>query len=187
MATTEQIKIQFLELRNGPPERAIKFLMDQYGDTLYGIVLKIVREQNLAEEALQEGFVKIWKHLSEYQSEKASLFTWMLTIVRNTAIDLLRQENRHKNQNLNPGVYDSINHSVESQISDIGLMNKVNKLDPKYRELIDLIYIQGFTQQETADHLQMPIGTVKTRINAAIKMLRSMLATFFILLMNVFK
>lgn len=187
MTTSEQIRNQFLELRKGPSELAIKFLMDQYGDTLFGIVLKIVGEQQLAEEALQEGFVKVWKNLSEYQFEKASLFTWMLTIVRNTAIDLLRQENRHKNQNLSPGVYDSINHSVESQISDIGLMNKVNKLDPKYRELIDLIYIQGFTQQETADHLQMPIGTVKIRINAAIKMLRSMLATFFILLMNVFK
>lgn len=133
----------------------------------------------MAEEAIQEGFVKVWKNLAEYQSEKASLFTWMLTIVRNTALDLLRQENRHKNQNINPGVYDSINYSVESQISDIGLMNKVNKLDSKYKELIDLIYIQGYTQQEAADHLQMPLGTVKTRINAAIKMLRTMLATFF--------
>ncbi len=187
MATSEQILSRFLELRKQSGQESIKFLMDHYGDTLYGITLKIVQETELADDALQEGFVKVWKNSMEFNPEKASLFTWLLTIIRNTAIDILRQEKRHKNQNLDPGVYNTINYSVESQIQDVGLVNQINKLESKYKELIELIYIKGFTQQEASDLLNIPLGTVKTRVNAAIKILRSLLSTFFLMLMNLFR
>ncbi|MBK9222307.1 MAG: sigma-70 family RNA polymerase sigma factor [Saprospiraceae bacterium] len=187
MAKTDTILPQFLKLRNETPELALKLLMDHYGDTMYGVTLRILDEKSLADDALQEGFVKIWKNLTEFNPEIASLFTWMLTIIRNTAIDVARKEKNRKIQMLSPGVYDSISHSEENQISDSGLMQQINKLEPKYKELIDLIYLKGFTQQEVSDQLELPLGTVKTRINTAIKMLRTALSTFMLIVLRFFE
>ncbi len=183
MASQDTILPQFLELRSKDKDLALKFLMERYGDSMYGVVNRIVKDTNLAEDALQEGFIKIWKNISEFNPEKASLFTWMFTIVKNSAIDLMRRESNRKIQSLESGVYDNMSHSVESNISDVGLMNKLKQLDPKYQELIDLIYLKGYTQQEVADELKMPLGTVKTRINTAIKMLRNILAVIILLFM----
>ncbi|MGB4968793.1 MAG: sigma-70 family RNA polymerase sigma factor [Saprospiraceae bacterium] len=187
MAKTDTILPQFLKLRNETPELALKLLMDHYGDTMYGVTLRILDEKSLADDALQEGFVKIWKNLTEFNPEIASLFTWMLTIIRNTAIDIARKEKNRKIQMLSPSVYDSISHSEENQISDSGLMQQINKLEPKYKELIDLIYLKGFTQQEVSDQLELPLGTVKTRINTAIKMLRTALSTFMLIVLRFFE
>ena len=183
MASQEHILSQFLELRSKSHDLALKFLMDRYGDSMYGVVNRIVKDTNLADDALQEGFIKIWKNLSEFNPGRASLFTWMFTIVKNSAIDLTRRESNRKIQSLESGVYDNMSNSVEANISDVALMQKLKQLDPKYQELIDLIYLKGFTQQEVADHLNIPLGTVKTRINTAIKMLRNILAAIIILFM----
>ena len=96
MAKTDTILPQFLKLRNETPELALKLLMDYYGDTMYGVTLRILDEKSLADDALQEGFVKIWKNITEFNPEIASLFTWMLTIIRNTAIDVARKEKNRK-------------------------------------------------------------------------------------------
>jgi RNA polymerase sigma factor (sigma-70 family) len=77
---------QFLKLRSGSRDKALAFLMEHYGDALYGVASKIVGQQTLADDALQEGFIKIWKNIHDFNPEKASLYTWMFTIVRNTAI-----------------------------------------------------------------------------------------------------
>lgn len=187
MSKTDTILPQFLKLQAGQPDLALKLLMDHYGDTMFGICLRILEENSLAQDALQEGFVKIWKNIGDFNPDIASLFTWMLTIIRNTAIDIARREKNRKIQILSPGVYDNITYSEESQIADTGLMQQINKLEPKYKELIDLIYLKGFTQQEVSDKLNMPLGTVKTRINAAIKMLRTLLSTSFLLVLSFFK
>jgi RNA polymerase sigma factor (sigma-70 family) len=187
MVSQENILSNFLELRSRNRDLALKFLMERDGDSMYGVVFRIVNDSNLADDALQEGFIKIWKNISEFNPERASLFTWMFTIVKNTAIDLTRRESNRKIQSLDSGVYDSMSNSVEATISDVGLMQKLKQLDPKYQELIDLIYLKGYTQQEVADELNMPLGTVKTRINTAIKMLRNILAGLIILFMLLLK
>ena len=187
MASQDIIALQFLELRSKDRDLALKFLMERYGDSMYGVVNRIVKDTNLVDDALQEGFIKIWKNIGEFNPERASLFTWMFTIVKNTAIDLTRRESNRKIQSLDSGVYDTMSNSVEATISDVALIQKLKQLDPKYQELVDLIYLKGYTQQEVADELNMPLGTVKTRINAAIKMLRNILAgiiTLFMLLLK---
>ena len=131
--------------------------------------------------------IKIWKNISDFNPERASLFTWMFTIIKNSAIDLTRRESNRKIQSLDSGVYDSMSNSVEANISDVALIQKLKQLDPKYQELVDLIYLKGYTQQEVADELNMPLGTVKTRINAAIKMLRKILAGIIIFFMLLIK
>lgn len=181
MISQQSILSQFIELKSRDKDLALKFLMERYGDTMYGIVLRIVKEQNLVDDALQEGFIKIWRNIPEFNPEKASLYTWMFTIMKNTAIDLIRRESNRKIQSLDSGVYESMTYSVESNISDVGLIQRLKKLDPKYLELVELIYLKGYTQQEVSDALNMPLGTVKTRINTAIKMLRSILSTIIIL------
>ncbi|HMW40229.1 MAG: RNA polymerase sigma factor [Saprospiraceae bacterium] len=166
---------QFLSLRKSHPEQGLRLLMDQYGEAMYGVTSKILHNADAAEDSLQEGFIKIWRNLNEYNPERSSLFTWILTIIRNTAIDNLRKHGTRKIQSIDSDVYNDIKLSESMQITDPALMNKINTLDPKYRALIDLVYLQGYTQQEIADEFGIPLGTVKTRISTAIKMLRNIL------------
>lgn len=172
---SELITQQFLSLRNVSSEKALQLLMTHYGDTIYGVLGKILPKKELLEEAMQDGFVKIWRNLNDYQTEKGSLFTWLLTIFRNTAIDILRKETKRQIQSIDSSVYDSMKYSENTNVFDPALLEKIKLMDPKYRELVDLIYLQGFTQQEVSEQLNIPLGTVKTRISAGIKMLRDIL------------
>lgn len=182
-ANTEDILNQFLALRLNKPEKAIELLINQYGDVLNGIVSKILIKEEDCEEAIQQGFIKVWKNLNDYSPDKSSIYTWLLTIFRNTSIDILRKESKRKIQSLDTGVYNDMKFSVSTSIPDYGLMNKIDSLDPKYRQLIDLLYFQGYTQQEVADEFEIPIGTIKTRISTAIKMLRTILSILIVLLL----
>jgi RNA polymerase sigma factor (sigma-70 family) len=178
---------QFLKLRSGSRDKALAFLMEHYGDALYGVASKIVGQQTLADDALQEGFIKIWKNIHDFNPEKASLYTWMFTIVRNTAIDLLRRESKRKIQSIDQSVSDNMANSVEAKITDVGLEQKIKQLNPKYHEIIEMIYLKGYTQQEVSDILKLPLGTVKTRVNTALKILRNILAFLIILMLTLIK
>lgn len=125
---------------------------------------------------LQEAFVKIWKNIELYDASKGSIFTWMLNICRNTAIDETRSKNFRKeaqNQNVEDyvSVIDSQNR-VELKVDHIGLKEIVEKLKPEHRELIDKVYFKGYTHDEVSKELSIPLGTVKTRIRAAMQHMR---------------
>ena len=148
-------------------KQAISALYDQYGPALYGIVLKIVRSEMIAEDVLQEAFVKIWKKGHSYDPSKGTLFTWMLNITRNTAIDKLRtEESRNRIATNQQEVFS------ETPTDHIGLNTQVNKLEEKYRHVIDLIYFKGYTQEEVTEELNIPLGTVKSRVRIALRELR---------------
>jgi RNA polymerase sigma factor (sigma-70 family) len=156
-------------------KRAIAALYDAYAPALYGIILKIVKAEGPARDALQETFVKIWTKGSHYESSKGTLFTWMLNIARNTAIDKLRQTERaNKTAWRELGIQHSTNGhpSVELRVDYIGLQELVHDLDEKYREVIDLIYFKGYTQEEVTEELDIPLGTVKSRLRIALRELR---------------
>jgi RNA polymerase sigma factor (sigma-70 family) len=152
-------------------------LYDLYGSTLYGIVLRIVRQEDLAQDILQESFVKIWKNGPKYDSSKGTLFTWMLNICRNTAIDKTRSAN-YKRQSkihmIDQTVYNNVELSYEQKPDHIGLYQEVVKLEEKYREIIELVYFQGYTQQEVTEHLNIPLGTVKSRVRIGLRELRKL-------------
>ena len=150
-------------------------LYDRYSEVLYGIALKIVQSEEIASDVLQESFVKIWQNGPKYESKKGTLFTWMLNITRNTAIDKTRSsafKSRKKIQDLDNSVYNNKQLSEELNPEHIGLREIVEKLDEKYRNVIDLLYFQGFTQQEVMEELDIPLGTVKSRARIAIRELR---------------
>lgn len=158
-----------VRLANGD-HAVIADIYDAYSATLYGIVTKILHDEDEANDVLQDAFVNIWKYGKTFDAAKSSLFTWMLNIARNKAIDRLRKIKRSGEiQNVGENVYLFETGATSEQNTDtIGLSEMVAKLADDKRELIELAYFGGFTQQEVADKLNMPLGTVKTRMRAAI-------------------
>lgn len=156
-------------------ERIFALLYDHYSHALLGIILKIVKNEAEAENLLQDCFVKIWKNCHQYDSTKGRLFTWLLNIARNTALNFLRSAHLVEHveiQEADTPVYTN-KISVEiTNVNYIGVNETVQLLDPKLRQIIDLIYYLGYTQQEVSQKLNLPLGTVKTRTRMALKQMR---------------
>ncbi len=154
-------------------------LYDRYGAALYGVALRIVKRQVFAEEVVQDAFVKIWKNIDRYDSDKGRFFTWMYNITRNEAIDKKRsRENRYrdKTNSLDTTVYKDVPGSyTETKVDDIGVKNLLNSLDDESKVVLDMVYFQGYTHREVADETGKPLGTVKTKVRRALIKLRSVL------------
>lgn len=155
-------------------KQGIEILYDNYSAALYGVIQRIVVSDEIAEEVLQETFLKIWNNFAQYDSSKGRLFTWMVNICRNLAIDKVRSKdfvNQNKNQSIDNAVSLS-DHKTSFDPDLIGVRDIVKKLEPEYRQIIDLLYFKGYSQSEAAEKLNIPLGTVKTRSRAAIQRLR---------------
>ena len=157
---------------------AFSSLYDNYSNALYGVVMKIVRTDPPAEDVIQDAFIKIWKSLANYDSKKGTLFTWMLNVTRNTAIDRIRSSEYQKSKtsfdiDSHLGTADrTSNHNPT--MDHIGVNDLVNKLKSEHKEIIELAYFQGYTQTEIADKLNIPLGTVKTRVKLAMTHLKEL-------------
>lgn len=154
---------------------AFSYLYEHYSGALYTVITNIIPNEAQAADTLQEVFVKIWKQSASYDASKGRLFTWMLNIARNASIDVLRSKQWH-NQQQNQS-YDSLvhegQHTAEMHTDKIGLRKVVHQLKQEYKVLIELAYFEGFTQDEIAKAQGIPLGTVKTRMRAALQQLRS--------------
>lgn len=155
---------------------AAEALYDMYSASLYGVIARIVVDTALAEDVLQDTFVKIWNSFSGYSAEKGRLFTWMVNIARNLAIDKIRSKdfrNQGKNQELENAV-DFIDEQRNSVYKPelLGLKDLVETLKPEQKLILDLVYFKGYTHVEAADELGVPLGTIKTRLRMAMIQLR---------------
>ena len=160
-------------------EQAFSFLYDHYSKALFNIIFQIIPQQELAEDVLQEVFLKIWQNIQLYDQTKGRIYTWMLNIARNQSIDRTRSKdfnNRSKTTELSETVYNN-RRGVEAAIDDVGLKKTLSNLPEESRKLLELAYYQGYTQEEIAKMLNIPLGTVKTRIRATIIQLRKILST----------
>jgi len=170
----EKQLIQWLQQQD---KKAIEALYEQYSAALYGMLLRMTKDEMLAQDILQEVFVKVWKNGARYDSKKGKLFTWLINITRNTAINTL-QSKAHRNSQKNQSLQNLVDHSKNStliqqtNVNKIGLTGLVNQLEEKYRIIIELIYFQGYTQKEIEEHLDIPLGTVKSRLRIALRELR---------------
>ena len=167
--------VELLQHRNN---QAFTYLYDNYSNALYGIINQIVTDKESANDVLQEVFINIWRKIETYDISKGRLFTWMLNIARNASIDRIRSksyQNSLKNQTLPEDVSELGNQPVKNRADDTGLKKVLGKLKDEHRALIDLSYFQGFTHEEIARGLNIPLGTVKTRIRTALIQLRSMI------------
>lgn len=168
-----------LLLKSGS-EKDFEIIYDRFSDALYGVLCRILRDEALAEDALQEAFMKIWRNAEKYAANKGTIFTWMLNITRNHAIDKLRStQTLGGSQSKVPleDVYKSMSNEPDpSEVFEREeLLNIVHKLPSALSTLVDLVYIKGYTQAEVAEQLQIPLGTVKTRIRTALQQLRQYL------------
>lgn len=166
-----------IQLLRQKSRHVFSYLYDNYSGALLSIIRNIVNEEELANDVLQEVFVKIWKQIDSYDSSKGRLFTWMLNIARNASIDTIRSksfQNSRQNRELTEDVY-SAGGTSETRTDQIGLRKLVHNLKEEYRVLVELSYFQGYTQDEIAKMLNMPLGTVKTRLRTALIQLREII------------
>jgi len=160
-------------------DKAFTILYDTYAKSLLGVISAFLKDQEEAEDALQEAFIKIWKNIETYDESKGRLFTWIVTMARNTAIEKLGSKNNTTNiKNLTT---DNFVHLLDSygakntKIDTIGIQEFVKKLKPKCIKMIDLLFFKGFSQQEASEELDIPLGTMKNQNRNCIQELRTLL------------
>ncbi len=168
-----------VKLVQSKSERGFHTLYTMYSGALYGVIIKLVKRTEVADDLLQDTFVKIWKYIGSYDNSKGSIYTWMLNIARNHAIDYLRSSS-YRNQKLQveidffshckDTIGNTILNSCSIEFSDF--KNKALQLDSIYSEVIDLIYFYGWTQEQTAEILKLPLGTIKTRARKGLSLLK---------------
>jgi RNA polymerase sigma-70 factor (ECF subfamily) len=175
-AYTEPQLVAALKMRD---RAAFTWLYDHYSNALFGVINRIVGSEAIAEDVLQEAFIRIWKNIESYTPAKGALYTWLLNVCRNAAIDEVRSKAYRKevqNRNLEDNVHAvNMKTQVTSRVDHIGLNAVVDRLKPEHRSLIDKVYFEGYTQEQVAKELGMPLGTVKTRIRAAMSHLRGIM------------
>jgi RNA polymerase sigma-70 factor (ECF subfamily) len=148
-----------MHLQNNNP-KALELIYDHYAPALYGVILKIHPNEFLAQDILQQSIVKMWQNSTSFDASKGRLFTWLLNISRNTALDKLKSK-EIKNATAN---YDTENivylsdsqQNLTPNTDTIGLSGLVNELSNEHKLLIDLMYYKGYTQAEIATELNMP-------------------------------
>lgn len=175
-ANLPEIEKLILEIRSGS-ETAFMEFYDRYANALNSAILSYVRNKDTAEDILQETFVKVWKNIQFYDESKGSVFTWMMQIARNASIDVLRKQQKMKPVEIQEANTHVIG-SEQTNIQVIGLTGLIEKLPEEQQQIIDYLYYKGYTQQELADELGLPLGTVKTRSRIALRELRKWFTVF---------
>lgn len=155
---------------------ALQYLYDHYSSAIYGVVLRVVQDEKVAEEVLQDAFMKVWNNINSYDPNKGRLFTWMLNISRNLAIDKIRSKEikkANKTYDIEDNVYQlESEYLIHQNVDGIGLKEVLIKLRDEEKVLVEAIYFNGYTQAEISKKLDVPLGTVKTRLRMALVKLR---------------
>ncbi|GAB4093854.1 RNA polymerase sigma factor [Flaviaesturariibacter terrae] len=166
---------ELVSLLRAKDNAGFSYLYDHYAGALQGIVKQIVTDEELSLDVVQEVFVSIWRKIDSYDAEKGRLFTWMLNIARNAAIDKVRSKGYQQSLRQQPIDEAGLNHPVvRPATDDYGLRKVLLRLKDEQRQLIDLSYYQGFTHDQIAKALNIPLGTVKTRLRSALSQLRNL-------------
>jgi len=163
----------------GRDRTALAYLYDSYAGALLGVIARIVKKEEMAEEVLQDVFMKIWDRIDSYDRDKGKLFTWMVNIARNQAIDKTRSREFSKDKQTGDlGKFvnriDAREH-VELGVEAIGLRDLLNRLPEDQQFVIEKHYLKGYTQSEISAEFNLPLGTVKTRMRLAMQLLRNLL------------
>lgn len=168
---------ELLQLLRRQDATGFAYLYDNYANALYGVILTIIDDRHFAGDILQEVFVKIWRHIDQYDASRGRLFTWMHNIARNSAIDATRRKEWRKSMQNNPLPTDGEELTDGSVATGVepDLRSSVAVLKEDHKVLVDMSYFQGYTQAEIAVMLGIPLGTVKTRLRAALTQLKKLI------------
>lgn len=176
---TKYSEEELIALLRQEDQNAFSYLYDHYAAALNGIIMRMVDDTQLAEDILQDAFLKIWNNFKQYDHSKGRLFTWMINITRNLTIDTLRSKGYKKQKKISQDENSVTTYQDKNFTSDrfdtIGLRKQIQYLKPDQKVIIDLAYFNGYTQEEISKEMEIPLGTVKTRMRSAIIELRKLL------------
>ena len=169
-----------LSLVASSDDQALAELYDRFGRVAYGLALRILRDEALAQDAVQEAFLGIWRSADRFLAERAKASTWILTLVHRRAVDLVRREDRRRGEPLEHAPEPAAPETVEDEAA-LGFQRRVvqealRRLPPEQREALELGYYGGLTQSELAERLGQPLGTIKSRMFTGLSRLRDLLA-----------
>ena len=168
-----------LALASRSDDAALGELYDRYGRVAYGLALRILRDRALAEDAVQEAFLAVWRSAGSFLAEQGKPSTWILTLVHRRAVDLVRREERRRAEPFDELVHptgEATDEEAWLRAQRQVVQEALRKLPPEQREALELAYYGGFTQSELAERLGQPIGTIKSRMFTGLKRLRELLA-----------
>jgi RNA polymerase sigma factor (sigma-70 family) len=159
-------------------EAALAELYDRFGRMAYGLALRVLRDPALAEDAVQDAFLNVWRSAEGFRADRAKASTWVLTFVHRRAVDLVRREERRRTEPeeaapvpAGPGADEDAERRSKREVVQVAL----RRLPPEQREAIELAYYGGYTQSELAERLGEPLGTIKSRMFTGLQRLRALL------------
>ena len=165
--------------------RAFRALFDRYGNLVYSAALRVVRDAQIAEDMVQEIFLRIWRKPDSYVAQRGRFVTWLTSVTRNRAVDEIRSRGRRfRHETASPEEQerelpapDTNDPALTVELADQRrlILAALAQIPQEQRQIIELAYFGGFTQQEIAQRLSQPLGTVKTRIRDGMQRLRSLL------------
>jgi RNA polymerase sigma-70 factor (ECF subfamily) len=161
-----------IQLLQNKDQRGMESLYDLYSGPIFGVISRIVEDKDLANDALQDTFVKIWKNFDKYDESRAHLFTWMYRIARNTALDYQKEIVKYRSSEIQ-NAENNVSYSSKMNIESLDVEPQINNLPEKYRSVIYALFFKGYSQREWAKESGLPLGTIKTRLRIGLRELRS--------------
>ncbi|TYP92576.1 RNA polymerase sigma-70 factor, ECF subfamily [Fodinibius salinus] len=166
-------EIELMKRIQARDEEAIEELYNLYNKLLFGMVISIVKKREEAEDVLQEIFVKIWNKADQFKPDRGNVYSWIVTLARNTAIDRIRSKGYKTQQKQSVSIHqplfslegdkhDPMETTIFSDRAEL-VQKALDKIPEKQSKVIKIAYYRGMTQREISDHLDIPLGTVKTR------------------------
>lgn len=167
------IEKEIVSLLKDGDKKAIALLYENYADALYGVIKKVISDDDTAQDVLQESFVKIWRYAKKYDASKAKLFTWLYRIAYNSAIDKVRSYKNKQDKEVQietSSVYKITSNELNQDVLD--LRKHLGVIDEKYQIVINALFFEGMTQQEASEELSIPLGTIKSRLKIGLRELK---------------
>lgn len=161
------IEERIINLIHEDRKTAVSLIYDAYAKALYGVLLKMMDGPTDAQDVLQESFIKIYRSIESYDPDKARLFTWLMRVARNTAIDHIRQK-KGPGGSIKDDIMDYQWAERPNRVDTLDLKDHVAGLGPKYQSVVELFYFKGFTHKEASEALMLPLGTIKSRLRKAL-------------------
>lgn len=167
---------------------ALKELYSLYNRLLFGMILSIVKKREEAEDVLQEVFINIWEKAHTFKSKRGNVYSWLVTITRNKAIDRIRSKGYKTQKKASVSIdespftlegdkFDPLETTIYSDRAEI-VQKALDEIPESQREVLKIAYYRGMTQSEISDHLEIPLGTVKTRTRQGMIKLKNILESF---------
>jgi len=161
-------------------ESALAELYDRVGRVAYGLAFRVLRDDRLAEDAVQDAFLAVWRTAGAFRAERAKASTWILTLVHRRAVDVVRREERRRTEPLDEATRDAATSESAEDEAWLGferqrVQGALKQLPDTQREAIELAYYGGYSQSELAERLGLPLGTIKSRMFAGLARLRELL------------